>query len=150
MKVSILFPYWEDVHDRVIETLEWLTEPVWSYKPSAPDARSIKQIVLHMIERERYWIVQIAQKGPREAPSSREFRTKELLIEGFESARNQTIHYIESLDEASLKAVRTLPADSQSGTVETNRQISWILWETMHHEIYHWGQIEQRRNDSTQ
>ena len=148
MDVESLYPYWEDTHLELVELLEWLPEAVWDYRPGLNDIRSIRQIVLHMIERERYWIVHIAREGPFGRPDPGDFRTPELLIEGLTAVRRQTMLYVASLKPMTLRTVRTIPTDADMGMPETNRPISWLLWQVAQHEIYHYGQIQARRYEA--
>ena len=147
MKPTELYPFWADTHEELIELLEWLPENVWQYKP-AVDARSVRQIVLHMIDRERFWIVHLAQAGPWEHPAAADFMTPALLVEGLTVTRAQTNLYIESLKPETLRIVRSVPTDTDTNSPATNRPISWLIWQVLQHEIYHLGQIQQRRHDT--
>lgn len=148
MKVDSLYPFWSDVHDELLALLEWLPDAAWDYRPKDCDVRSIRQMALHLIDRERYWMVHIAQSGPWHRPLMPEFKTSELMIEGLIATRNQTKLYIESLQPETLRVVRTVPADVDGNEQTTNRPISWLIWQVVHHEIYHWGQIESRRYEA--
>ncbi|MDR3708635.1 MAG: DinB family protein [Capsulimonadaceae bacterium] len=148
MDIGSVYPYWEDVHTDLIELLEWLPEPVWDYKPRLADVRSIRQIVLHMIDQERFWIVHLAQGGPWVRPEPADFTSPDLLVEGLVATRKQTMLYIKLLRAETLRAVRTIPTDGEMNTPETNRPVAWLIWRAVEHELYHYGQIQQRRYDA--
>ncbi len=148
MTTEELYPYWDEVHDELIELLEWLPLKAWEYRPAAQDAQSIRQIVLHVIDRERYWIAHIAQEGPWDRPKPADFRTPELLVEGLRAVRSQTKFYIASLKPETLRTVRLIPTDAGLNMPATNRQIGWILWQVLQHEVYHFGQIQARRYEA--
>lgn len=145
MKIEELYPYWDEIHDQLLELLEWAPANVLDFKTDDPDARSIRQIVVHLIDIERYYIVHLAQGGPWVHTTPTEFKTRDQLAEGILITRNQTKLYIESLKPETLRAVRTIPTDGDTNTPTTNRPVAWILWQVMQHEIYHWGQIQLRR-----
>jgi len=148
MTIDTLYPFWDGVHCDIVDLVEWLPDAAWEYRPEGQDMRSIRQIVLHMMDLERYWIVHLAQGGPWEHPQPAEFRTPDLLIEGLIATRNQTRFYIEMLKPESLRAVRTIPVDVETNSPATNRTISWLIWQTVQHDIYHWGQIQMRRYEA--
>jgi uncharacterized damage-inducible protein DinB len=148
MTLDALYPFWDGVHEEIVGLLQWLPLDAWEYKPAAADMRSIRQIVLHMIDMERYWIVHLAQNGPWEHPALADFRTQELQIEGLIAVRNQTRFYIETLNPESLTAVRTVPLDVETNSTTTNRTLAWLIWQALQHDIYHWGQIQMRRYEA--
>ncbi len=148
MTTEDLYPYWDDVHDEMIELLEWLPIAAWEYRPQTQDARSVRQIVLHLIEQERFWMVHLAQEGPWERPAPADFRTPATLIEGLRATRAQTKLFVSGLKSESLKGVRAVPTDAVSNMPATNRQIAWLIWQVVQHEIYHWGQIQARRYEA--
>ncbi|HEY3331352.1 MAG TPA: DinB family protein [Capsulimonadaceae bacterium] len=149
MRMTELYPYWSDAHDEMIELLEWLPVAVWDYRPDA-NVRSIRQIALHLLDRERFWIVHLAQEGAWDRPLPRDFATPDLLIEGLVAMRKQTQLYVESLKPEMLRAVRSIPTDADTNSPATNRPISWLIWQVLQHEMYHFGQIQMRRYDQAE
>ena len=149
MKLTDLYPYWSDTHDELIELLEWLPLPIWDYRPDI-NVRSVRQIAQHLIDRERFWIVHVAQEGPWERALATDFSTPELLVEGLVAVRKQTTNYVHSLKPDMLRAVRNVPTDFETNSPATNRPISWIIWQVLQHEMYHFGQIQMRRFDLTE
>jgi uncharacterized damage-inducible protein DinB len=142
MKASDLYPYWEEIHEDLIESLSWLPEEILDFKPLGSQQRSIRQLVGHMIDRERYWIVKIVQGLDSEPIKASNLANGELLIETVEATRARTLLLIDSLEPPMLSAVRVAPADSQTNEPETNRQIAWFIWQVVQNEIYHFGQIQ--------
>ena len=147
MTIHELYPYWGDAHEELLLVLERIDEAGWEDKPPHAGARSIRQIVLHMIQNERFWIGHIAQNGPVPQVLSSDYPTKQALIEGLHAAREATIRYLDMLKYESLRAVRTIPADPDNNIPESNMPLSWVIWHVMEHEIYHWGQIALRSLD---
>jgi uncharacterized damage-inducible protein DinB len=140
MTIEEIYPYWNDAHADLIFALEQIDEAYWSEKPPGLN-KSIRQIVLNLIEREHYWIGQIAQGRPAHPVAGADFPTKASLIEGLKAAREATIRYLDMLKYESLRAVRTIPADPAHNIPESNMPVSWIIWRVMENEIFHWGQI---------
>src|SRR5579883_50501 len=144
MTIAELYPYWNDAHEEFLLELEFIDEDHWNDKPAHLGGGSIRQLVLHLIEAERYWIGQIAQGGPSPEIRGSDFPTKASLIEGLNATREATIRYLDVLKYEGLRAVRTIPADPENNIPEANMTIAWIIWHVMEHEIYHWGQIALR------
>ena len=147
MRTEQFNPYFNDAHEELIEQLEWLAAHRWEAKPAHVDAMSIRQIVLHLIDQERFWIVHIAQNGPWDRVVGSDFNTSDRMIEGLRAARAATERYIASLEPVSLRAVRTIPPDPLSNRPEINQPIGWILWQVLRNDIYYLGQIAMRRLD---
>jgi uncharacterized damage-inducible protein DinB len=145
MKIDDLYPYWGDVHDRIVETIEYLPPQMLDVRPDGSETRSIRQIIIHMIDMERFWIAHLAAQGAWDRPQSADFNTRELLAEGLTVTRAATMRYIETLQPVTLRAVRTIPVDAEMNTPETNRAISWLIWQAVQHDSYHYGQIMLRK-----
>lgn len=144
MTIEELYPYWNDAHEELLLELERLEEARWNDKPAHFKGGSVRQLVLHLIESERFWIGHIAQGGPKPEIRASDYPTKKDLIEGFQAARQATIRYLDMLEYESLRAVRAIPADPANNVPESNMPLSWVIWHVMEHEIYHWGQIALR------
>lgn len=147
MTIQELYPYWHDTHEEFLLELERIEESRWDDKPCHLAGGTIRQLVLHLIETERFWIGHVAQGGPPPQISGTDYPTKQALIEGFQAAREATIRYLDMLKYESLRAVRTIPADPENNIPESNMPLSWVVWHVMEHEIYHWGQIVLRSLD---
>ncbi len=147
MKLRELYPYWSDVHWELCELLDILDDDIWTAKRVGSEGRTIRQIMLHVIDFERFWINHIAQRLPYEAITSREFSSNAEIIDQFRATRVATDRFIEGLSLESLKSVRTAPEDIANNEPERNVQIGWIIWHVLEHEIYHWGQIVMRASD---
>jgi hypothetical protein len=147
MKIEQVHPYFNEARDELIEQLLSVPERRFDAKPAHMDAMSIRQIVLHVIDEERYLIVHIAQQCPWDRVASADFRTRGQMVEGLRAARAATRRYVESLEPISLKIVRTIPADPTANQPDLNQPISWILWQVMRNDIYYLGQFMLRCTD---
>lgn len=147
MTIPELYPYWSDAHEELMLELQRLDETRWDDKPAHLAGGSVRQLVLHLIQSERFWIGRVAQGGPMPQIQGSDYPTKQALIEGFRAAREATIRYLDMLKYESLRAVRTIPADTENNIPESNMPLSWVIWHVMEHEIYHWGQIALRSLD---
>ena len=147
MRPEQVHPYFNDAHEELIEQLEWLQDWRWEAKPTHIDGLSIRQITQHLIDQERFWIVHIAQGGVWDRVTNTDFPTRDRIIEGLHAVRAGTIRYIDTLEPAGLKAVRTIPADPFVNRPEINQSLNWILWQVMRNDIFYLGQVALRRVD---
>jgi uncharacterized damage-inducible protein DinB len=146
MQLDELYPYWGDVHQDLIETIEYLSEPQLNEKWH-DDARSIRQIILHLVSEERFYVNHIIAGHVFEQPKSSDYQNAASLIEALEATRQMTIRVLDPLTAAGLRAVRTVPADPAANRPETNTSVGWIFWHVVESEIYHLGQIALRIED---
>ena len=87
MTLDELYPYWQDVHDELIDVLEFSDETRWREKPAHQAGLNIRQIVLRLIQTEQEWIGHVAQGFPRYPFSPSDFPDKAALLDGLRAAR---------------------------------------------------------------
>ena len=141
MRTDELYPYWDDLHDDLMDLLVSSDEARWTMKPAHQTGLNIRQIVHRLIQSEHDWIGQIAQGFPRVEYPIREFPDKESLLDEFRAARAATKYYLATLKPEGVRAVRAIPYDPVTNVPETNRSIAWILWQIVQQEIFYYGQI---------
>ena len=146
MKLEELYPWWEDSHQELVETVELLREWQLDTDPG-PSGRSLRQILLGFLRAERYWIAHLAAGHAEYRPQEDEFPDASSLAEALRASRQLTRRVLEPLGPDGLRAVRTVPGDPATNRYETNRPIGWLFWHVLELETILRGQVMQRLED---
>lgn len=147
MRLEEIYPYWDHVHQRLLETLEYVTDAQLEYRPH-PMADSIRDIVLGFLKVERYWVGALIAGYDEYRPIEREHRTTGALLEALTVTREITRRVLEPYSPEGLRAVRNVPGDPAENRPETNMPVSRLLWHVVESELTAWGQVQQRLADS--
>lgn len=134
MRIDELYPYWEDVHQELIERIEFLSEDAIDARPHG-GAMSIRQLVLQFAESERFFVAHLAGGFAYERPSPSAYVDGRSLVDLLTATREVSARVLEPLSAAGLRAVRSVPPDTESNRPETNMPIAWLFWHTMELEI---------------
>ncbi len=146
MKLSDLYPWWEDSHQELVEAVELLKEWQLETEPG-PGGRSLHRILLEFIRAERYWISHLAAGHAEYRPRPEDYPDGKALAEALKATREVTLRVLEPLGPDGLRAVRTVPGDPATNRYETNRPIGWLFWHVLELELICRGQIMQRLED---
>jgi uncharacterized damage-inducible protein DinB len=106
---------------------------------SAPGLKSIREILVHMIGTEHFWLHHVVEGKPLRRPDAAAFTSLESILAAWSAQRNATLAWLETLGPSQLSSIRTQPGNpSKSATVMD------IIWHVVTHEQYHRGQIFTR------
>ncbi len=147
MKLAELYPYWADVHDELLATLQALDSERLRYKPFA-GVPTIRQLALGLLADERFWVANLVAGFETETPRPAGFRTGAALAEALAAQRMVTARALEGFGVLGLKAVRTVPADALPNRPEANMPVGWLFWHVVERELMVWGQIQQRLEEA--
>ena len=147
MRIDELYPYWDDVHQDLLGTLEGLTEEQLEFRPR-DCAYSIHQIVLDFAYQEQYLISHLVGGHAFDRPRAVDYADRASLVELLNATREVTAMVLDPYTTAGLRAVRTMPADPNNNQPETNVSVGWILWRTLEYEVFYYGQVKLRLEDS--
>jgi uncharacterized damage-inducible protein DinB len=147
MRLADLYPFWDHCHDEFLDAVALLTKEQLDARPFEK-ALTIRQIVLHFIEAERYWLAHLVGGYAYERPRADSYPDGQALAEAARATRHVTCRVIESLSISGLRAVRCVPADPKLNRPETNMPINWMVWHVMEKELMAWGQVSLRLDDN--
>jgi uncharacterized damage-inducible protein DinB len=147
VRTDELYPYWPEVHQDLIERLDYLTDEHLDLKPH-DGAESIKQIVLRFVETERFYAHHLAGGNDWERPSPSMYEDGAALVDLLNATREITERVMEPLTTAGLRSVRTVPGDPAENRPDTNMPVGWLLWHVMEREIECLGQVSLRLRDA--
>ena len=69
------------------------------------------------------------------------------MLDLLNATREITERVASTLNAASLKSVRTLPASVEQNRPETNVTVAWLFWDVMQQELRTLGRVTQRFDD---
>lgn len=147
MRTDELYPYWPEVHDDLIERLEYLTDEHVDLRPT-DGTDSIKQIVLKFVETERFYAQHLAGGFDWERPSPSTYIDGPGLVELLRATREITERVTDPLTSAGLRSVRAVPGDPAENRPDTNMPVGWLLWHVLEREIECLGQVTLRLKDA--
>lgn len=101
--------------------------------------RSIRDILLHLVSAERYWLRYVVHGEPRWRPQVEDFPNLDRILDLWLPQRGATLDFLGTLDGERRLERRPFPWDAQqSASVEE------IVWHVVSHEQYHRGQVFTR------
>jgi len=108
-------------------------------RPPAEGMRAIRDILVHMVSAERYWMRYVIQGEPRQRLRPDHYPTLDSILNDWKPQRIATLAFISGLSVEERPVRRTLPWDAtKSASLEE------IVWHVVTHEQYHRGQIFTR------
>lgn len=126
---------------RVPEALVGLCRPhSWQEltTPPAPGMRSIKEILVHLMDTEAGYVVAVIHGFPWSPAGGAYFTTLDSILESWNREREYTTRFFSSLTPDQAKEPRAVPWLGRMVTVAD------IVWHVITHEQYHRGQIFTR------
>jgi uncharacterized damage-inducible protein DinB len=146
VKLDDLYPYWDQSHQDLVESVELLKEWQLEAEPG-PSGRSLRQIIVDFVRAERFWIANLVAGHADYRPRLDEFPDAKALAEALTAVRAITRLVLEPLGPDGLRAVRTVPSDPATNRHETNTPIGWMFCHVLELELICRGQILQRMED---
>ena len=148
MQLNELYPFWGDIHQDLIDTIESLTEQQLAMRP-APPLPSVTEIVIEFVTEVRFYVGRLIGGNEYEAPRRSDYETVRALIDLLNATRELEQVVMAPFSREGLRAVRAVPADPKQNRPESNMTVAWLIWHAMEREIYHYGRIRQRIQDGT-
>ena len=101
--------------------------------------RSIRDVLIHLLEAESGWIGYVLQGSPRRHFNPASFADLDAILSSWTTQRNGTVTWIDRMTATERLARRPLPWNrAETASVEE------IVWHVVAHEQYHRGQIFTR------
>lgn len=147
MRLDELYPYWKNAHEELQDSLRPLSSEQLEARPRE-GAPSIRDLALDLLYHERFWVSHLVAGNAYEKPRPDLYPDGRSLVEALAAARQVTARVLEPFSREGLRAVRHVPADSRENRPETNMPVGWLFWHVLEREIYTWGQVALRIEDS--
>jgi uncharacterized damage-inducible protein DinB len=136
MTISVrgMFDLSEPVHERALEFALFLKPEHFVLSPGN-GARSVRSILVHIVDAERHWVEGVVKGGARERLDPADYPTGETVRDAWRRQRRSTRTLLDELGTAGLAQTRSAPwIEGSDPTIEH------ILWHVLMHEAHHRGQ----------
>jgi len=124
----------EPIHERALEFALFL-KPEHLVLSPGKGGRSVRSILVHVVDAEAYWVEGVIKGGAREAFDPADYPTGETVRDAWRRQRRSTRALLDELGEGGL--ARTRDARRIEGFQPT---VEHILWHVLMHEAHHRGQ----------
>jgi len=101
--------------------------------------RSIREILVHLISAERYWIRHVIHGDPRERLRAEAFPDLDTILFTWRPQREGTLRFLDGFTAEGRQARRPFPWEAQQ-----TASVEEIVWHVVTHEQYHRGQVFTR------
>ena len=146
MRVDMLYPYWDGIHTELIDEVSLFTLEQMEAVPHH-SSQSLRQIIVGFAALERCQVVHLIGGHRYDRPGAADYETPAQLVDLLTTTREITDRVLGPVNTASLRSVRTLPANVELNRPETNVTVGWLIWDVLQHEIRCLGRIKQRFDD---
>jgi uncharacterized damage-inducible protein DinB len=136
MNAAQFFDHWNKVWRDLQRAVSMLKDEHLGFRPAEHYHRTVGDILLHIIDTEKFWIHDVIQKG-----------SLTLADEGKDRLRkvNELQGEMEAVHKRTMEIMTTLPVEDfnrivqvpQNGTVK----LGWILWHVFEQQIHHRGEL---------
>ena len=107
--------------------------------PPGADMRPIRDVLVHLLAAEGFWIGHVIQGHSRPRPDLASFTDLDSILGAWAPQRQASLALLHTLEPAERLARRPLPWDlADHATIEE------IIWHVVTHEHYHRGQVFTR------
>lgn len=107
--------------------------------PPRPGLRSIRDLLVHMLNTEYFWIQRVVLRRRRRRRTPGSFRSLDAILKVWTPQRGATLQLIGGLTPTQRRERRRIPWDAgQTASIEE------IVWHVITHDQYHRGQIFTR------
>lgn len=145
--LDIFYRSWKDYQDTLKQAIAPLTPEQLALR-TAPDLRSVEEIVAHVISSRVHWFCDFLSemstmpgvealltqgRSMLDAPP----RTAAELIEGLDISWRFMADLLNKWDSTDMQ--HTFPFDSNGNHYDNSR--SWVTWHILEHDLHHGGEI---------
>jgi uncharacterized damage-inducible protein DinB len=107
--------------------------------PPGVGMKPIRDVLVHVVGAEAYWIKHVVLRGPRERPDPVTFLDLDAILSVWTPQRASTLDLVRSLSPAQGLERRPFPWNA-----DESASIEEIVWHVVTHEQYHRGQVFTR------
>lgn len=105
-------------------------------RPPGEGVKSIRDVLVHMVSAEAYWIQHVVVGGPRQRLDPASFGDLDSILTSWAPQREATLALIRDMGPDQRLARRPFPWNQ-----EESASVEEIVWHVVTHEQYHRGQI---------
>jgi uncharacterized damage-inducible protein DinB len=129
------FDHWNTVHRDLLRAVAVLSDDDLSFQPTPHYERTVKDILLHIINLEQAWVHFVVRRAlPTWPEEDQSLNSIETLQQKLKEVFSKTMVYLNSVPLDDLNRVVQVPEDGVP-------KLSWILWHVLEQQIHHRGEL---------
>lgn len=136
MTAAQFFDHWNKVWRDLQRAVSMLKDDHLSFRPAERYHRTVEDILLHIIDVEKFWIHDVIQKGSLTTAAEGKDRPKKV---------NEIQAEMEAVHRRTMEIMATLPVEDFNRIVQVPRdgtpKLGWILWHVFEQQIHHRGEL---------
>lgn len=135
MNAAQYFDHWNTVHRDLLRAVAVLNDDDLSFKPASKYARTVKGILLHIINVEESWIHYVTRRALPDWPEEdHSLNTVMAIQDRLKEVFAETMLFLNSVPVEDLNRVVQVPENGVP-------KLSWILWHVLEQHIHHRGEL---------
>lgn len=134
MNAAQFFDHWNKVWRDLMRAVALLKDEHLSFRPSEHYARSLGDILLHIINLEEGWIQYVIRREISAWPEERKLQRIDELRDTMQQVHQETMDYLATVPVDDFNRIVQVPDD---GTPK----LGWILWHVFEQQIHHRGEL---------
>jgi uncharacterized damage-inducible protein DinB len=128
------FDHWNKVWRDLQRATALLKDEHLDFRPSQHYARSVGDILRHIMNLEEGWIHYVVRREHSTWPAERELGTIEELRQALNAVHQETMDYLATIPVEDFNRIIQVPDD---GTPK----LGWILWHVFEQQVHHRGEL---------
>ena len=134
MNAAQFFDHWNKVWRDLQRATALLEDEHLDFRPSQHYARSVGDILLHIMNLEEGWIHYVVRREHSDWPAEQELGTIDELRQALNAVHQETMDYLATIPAEDFNRIIQVPDD---GTPK----LGWILWHVFEQQIHHRGEL---------
>lgn len=134
MNAAQFFDHWNKVWRDLMRAVALLKDEHLSFRPSEHYARSLGDILLHIINLEEGWIQYVIRREISTWPEERKLQSVDELRDTMQQVHQESMDYLATVPVDDFNRIVQVPDD---GTPK----LGWILWHVFEQQIHHRGEL---------
>ena len=136
MNAAQFFDHWNKIWRDLQRAVSMLKDEHLDFRPAERYHRNVRDLLLHIIEIEQFWIHDVIQKGSSTLSDEYEgqLRTVAEIQEEMEAVHKRTMDFLTTVPVEDFNRIVQVPQD---GTPK----LGWILWHIFEQQIHHRGEL---------
>ena len=136
MNAAQFFDHWNKIWRDLQCAVSMLKDGHLDFRPAERYHRSVRDILLHIIEIEQFWVHDVIQKGGSilSGEDKGHLRTVAEIQEEMEAVHKRTMDFLTTVPVEDFNRIVQVP---QNGTPK----LGWILWHIFEQQIHHRGEL---------
>ena len=134
MNAAQFFDHWNKVWRDLQRAVALLKDEHLDFRPSQHYARSVGDILRHIMNLEEGWIHYVVRRKHAAWPEERAINTIDELKDALNEVHQETMEYLATVPAEDFNRIVQVPEDGMP-------KLGWILWHVFEQQIHHRGEL---------